>query len=114
MVVKRVGNAFHMSASYWDAGYVVLDVTDVAKPALVAQSDYARTDPALVGTPFAARAPEGNGHQSEWTKDHTHLIGTDEDFAPLHQRPVHHRRQAVPGLRGGRWRHGRGHPGQGA
>jgi hypothetical protein len=87
MVVKKVGDAFHMSANYWDAGYVVLDVTDVSAPTLVAQSDYAQTDPELAGTPFDERAPEGNSHQSEWTKDHSHLIGTDEDFAPYTSGP---------------------------
>ena len=87
MVVKKVGDAFHMSANYWDAGYVVLDVTDVKKPGLVAQSDYAQTDPELVGTKTAYLAPEGNSHQSEWTKDHSHLIGTDEDFAPFTSGP---------------------------
>ena len=87
MVVKKVGTRFHMSANYWDAGYVVLDVTDVKAPTLVGQTDYAKTDPELAGTAFAAEAPEGNGHQSEWTKDHTHLIGTDEDFAPYRSGP---------------------------
>ena len=82
MVVKQVGGRFHMAANYWDAGYVVLDVTDVHAPSLVAQSDYAAVDPELAGTPYEAEAPEGNAHQSEWTKDHTHLIGTDEDFSP--------------------------------
>ena len=87
MVVKPVGNRLHMSANYWDAGYVVLDVTDVHNPTLVAQSDYALTDPELAETPYAAEAPEGNAHQSEWTKDHTHLIGTDEDFSPYRAGP---------------------------
>ena len=77
MVVKQVGGRFHMAANYWDAGYVVLDVTDVKAPSLVAQSDYASSDPEI-----PSQVPEGNAHQSEWTKDHTHLIGTDEDFAP--------------------------------
>ena len=87
MVVKQVGTRFHMSANYWDAGYVVLDVTDVQAPTLVAQTDYPAKDPELAGTPHEHEAPEGNAHQSEWTKDHTHLIGTDEDFAPYRSGP---------------------------
>lgn len=87
MVVKKVGNRFLMSASYWDAGYVVLDVTNPAAITRVADTDYAKVDPALAGTPYAAEAPEGNGHQSEWTKDNTYLIGTDEDFSPYRSGP---------------------------
>jgi hypothetical protein len=87
MVVKQVGSRFLMSSSYWDAGYVVLDVTDVRNPTYVGDTDYALTDPALAGTPFAAEAPEGNGHQSEWTRDNKYLIATDEDFAPYRSGP---------------------------
>jgi hypothetical protein len=87
MVVKQINGRFLMSASYWDAGYVVLDVTDVKKPTYVADSNYAATDPELAGTPYAAEAPEGNGHQSEWTLDNKYLIGTDEDFSPYRSGP---------------------------
>lgn len=87
MVVKKVGDKFLMSASYWDAGYVVLDVTDPKDIGYLADSDYAMTDPALVGTPYAGEAPEGNGHQSEWTGDNKFLIGTDEDFSPYRSGP---------------------------
>jgi hypothetical protein len=87
MVVKKVGNRFLMSASYWDAGYVVLDVTDVRNPTYVGDTDYALQDPALVGTPFQGEAPDGNGHQSEWTRNNKYLIATDEDFAPYRSGP---------------------------
>ncbi|MEO7631282.1 MAG: hypothetical protein ABIS44_08045 [Mycobacteriales bacterium] len=87
VVVKKVGSRFMMSASYWDAGYVILDVTDVRNPTYVGDSDYALEDPALVGTPFQGEAPEGNGHQSEWTRDNRYLIGTDEDFSPYRSGP---------------------------
>jgi hypothetical protein len=87
MVVRQVGGRFLMSASYWDAGYVILDVTDPNDISYVADSDYAMTDPALAGTPYAGEAPEGNGHQSEWTRDNEYLIATDEDFSPYRSGP---------------------------
>jgi hypothetical protein len=87
LVVRKVGNRFLMSASNWDAGYVVLDVTDPKGISYIADSDYAQTDPALAGTPYAGEAPEGNGHQSEWTRDNKYLIATDEDFSPYRSGP---------------------------
>lgn len=87
MVVRKVGSRFLMSGSNWDAGYVLLDVTNPKSISYIADSDYAQTDPALAGTPYAAEAPEGNGHQSEWTRDNKYLIGTDEDFSPYRSGP---------------------------
>ncbi len=82
MVVKNIGGRLLMSASYWDAGYVVLNVTNPKAITYVADSDFALTDPQLAGTPYAAEAPEGNAHYAEWTKNNNYLIGNDEDFSP--------------------------------
>jgi len=67
-----------MSASYWDAGYVILDVTNPAKPTLIRDSSFDGPDPLVRGiTP-----PEGNAHQSEFSRNNEYLLAADEDFAP--------------------------------
>ena len=79
-----------MIASYWDGGYVLLDVTDPANPVFLYDTDYAAVDPQLAdpanaAVPAASRtiAPEGNAHQAEFTADNRFFIGTDEDFSPF-------------------------------
>lgn len=76
-VVKKVGGRFHMVASYWDAGYVEMDVTDPANPVYVGDSTFGTTDP-LTGL----QPPEGNGHQGEYSHDSRFFLAADEDFAP--------------------------------
>jgi hypothetical protein len=82
MIVKKIGNKWVMLASYWDAGYVKLDVTDPKDAKYLADSDYAAIDPEAAESGFTV-PPEGNGHQGEFTKDNRYAIGTDEDFAPF-------------------------------
>ncbi|MBA2726107.1 MAG: hypothetical protein H0U53_08975, partial [Actinobacteria bacterium] len=71
-----------MIASYWDGGYVLLDVTNPANPIFIGDTDYAAIDPELLEQTGVALTPEGNGHQAEFTKDNEFFIGTDEDFSP--------------------------------
>jgi hypothetical protein len=82
MVVKEIEGRFYMLLSYWDAGYVVLDVTDPLAATYVADSDYAEVDPELLEQTGLTENPEGNAHQAEWTRDNAFIIGTDEDFSP--------------------------------
>jgi hypothetical protein len=77
VVVKTIGGRQIMSASYWDAGYVILDVTNPAKPQLLRDSSFDGPDP-LSGDVTA----EGNGHESEFSFDNKYLLAADEDFAP--------------------------------
>ena len=76
MIVEEIDGRWVMLASYWDAGYVRLDVTDPRKPVLLADSDFVDPDP------FSGEAPEGNAHQAEFTPDNQFVIGADEDFSP--------------------------------
>lgn len=76
-VVKTIGGRQIMSAFYWDSGYVVLDVTNPAKPQLIRDSSFDGPDP-LSGDVTA----EGNGHESEFSHDNKYLLAADEDFAP--------------------------------
>lgn len=77
MTVKRINGTWTMLLSYWDGGWVLLDVDDPANPRFIRDSDYANTDPLTGFTP-----PEGNAHQAEFSPQDQFVIGTDEDFAP--------------------------------
>ena len=72
-----------MIASYWDGGYVLLDVTNPATPVFLGDTDYATVDPELLEQTGIALTPEGNAHQAEFTIDNRFFIGTDEDFGPF-------------------------------
>jgi hypothetical protein len=71
-----------MIASYWDGGYVLIDVTDPANPEVLGDTDFAAIDPELLEQTGIALTPEGNAHQAEFTADNRFFIGTDEDFGP--------------------------------
>ena len=77
MVVKKIGNVQTMLVSYWDAGYVKLNVNDPTSPTFIGDSDFGTTDPLRpeVGE------PEGNGHQAEFSHDNQFVLAADEDFA---------------------------------
>lgn len=77
MVVKRVRSQWRALLSYWDAGWIVLNVNDPANPVFVNDSDYPVPDPLLGFDP-----PEGNAHQGEYSHNNKYIIGTDEDFSP--------------------------------
>jgi len=83
MTVKRIGRRYVMNVSYWDGGYVLLDVTDVepGQVSLIADSDYAELDEERLARGEEI-SPEGNGHQSELSPDNRFLVATDEDFNP--------------------------------
>ena len=81
MVVKHIGGRDIMLMSYWDGGYVTLDVSDPAKPKPLSDTDFAAADPAR--TPFGQMiTPEGNAHEAEFTNDDKFFFATDEDFNP--------------------------------
>jgi hypothetical protein len=82
MVVKQIGGRFIMLLSYWDGGFVLLDVTDPANPVFLGDSEFTNPDPELLEQTGVALTPEGNAHQAEFTADNRYVIGTDEDFAP--------------------------------
>ena len=77
-----------MIASYWDGGYVLLDVTDPANPVHLFDTDYPAVDPELLQQTGISLTPEGNAHQAEFTADNRFFIGTDEDFSPYRARIV--------------------------
>ena len=82
MVVKQIGGRFIMLLSYWDGGFVLLDVTNPADPDVLGDSEFTNPDPELLQQFRTRLTPEGNAHQAEFTNDNRYVIGTDEDFAP--------------------------------
>jgi hypothetical protein len=79
MVVKHIGGRDIMLMSYWDGGYVTLDVSNPAAPQPLADTDFAPVDPARL--PYGQTiTPEGNAHQAEFTRDDEFIFATDEDF----------------------------------
>ncbi|HYP54739.1 MAG TPA: hypothetical protein VEQ41_00340, partial [Solirubrobacterales bacterium] len=77
VVVKNIGGSWMLLASYGDAGYIQLDVTDPAAAKYVADSDYGTSDPLTGFDP-----PEGNAHYAEFTHDNRYLVTADEDLEP--------------------------------
>jgi hypothetical protein len=75
--VKQIDGEWRMMLSYWDVGWVLLDVEDPSNPTVVDDYDYPDPDPLTGFSP-----PEGNAHQSWWSKDNRFVVGTDEDFSP--------------------------------
>jgi hypothetical protein len=81
MVVKKIGDRYVMLVSYWDGGYVTLDVTDPKNATLIADSDFAAVDPQLLEQAGLSEAPEGNAHEAEFTMNSEYIVAADEDFS---------------------------------
>jgi hypothetical protein len=77
VVVKKVRGDWLMLLSYWDAGYIILNVNDPSNPVFVGDTDFTDPDPETGLSP-----PEGNGHQAEFDRKGKLFISTDEDFSP--------------------------------
>ena len=76
MIVKKIGAVQTMLVSYWDAGYVKINVNDPANPRILGDSAYDDVDPLTGMSP-----PEGNGHQAEFSHDNRFVLAADEDFS---------------------------------
>ena len=77
MVVKEINGTQTMLSSYWDAGYVKLDVDDPFNPEYLGDTSFDGPDP-LTGL----EPPEGNAHQAEFSADNRFILAADEDFNP--------------------------------
>ena len=82
MIVKQIGGRQIMLVSYWDAGYVPLDVTDPTQHHLRRRQRLHQPRPRGGGERLHV-SPEGNGHQAEFTLDNQYVIAADEDFGPF-------------------------------
>jgi hypothetical protein len=81
MVVKNIGGRFVMLLSYWDGGYVTMDVTDPRNATYIADNDFTDPDPEAAESGLTV-TPEGNAHQAEFSKDNDYIVAADEDFSP--------------------------------
>ena len=77
VVVKEIRGTQTMLASYWDAGYVKLDVDDPFNPEYLGDTTYDDPDSLTGFDP-----PEGNAHQAEFSYDNRWILAADEDFNP--------------------------------
>src|SRR6266508_3182687 len=82
VVVKEIGGRQVMLLSYWDAGYVKIDVTDPTNITYLGDTDFTDPDPEAAESGYIV-PPEGNGHEAEFTNDNAYVIGADEDFGPF-------------------------------
>jgi hypothetical protein len=82
MVVQKVQGRMVMLLSYWDGGWVQLDVSDPANPTLISRATSRTPDPLTGLTPT-----EGNAHQAEFSPNGKLIIGTSEDFSPYRLDP---------------------------
>jgi hypothetical protein len=78
MIVKEIDGRDVLLDSYWDAGYLLIDVENPAKPAYIGDTDFGSTDPLVPGI----SPPEGNAHQAEFSHDNRFFLAADEDFNP--------------------------------
>jgi hypothetical protein len=90
--VRFFGGDWYVLVSYWDAGWVLLEVNDPANPVLLDDTDYPACD-AFIGAPGSdvdprACPPEGNGHQAEWNEAGDLFLGTDEDSSSFRLLPI--------------------------
>ena len=61
VIVKKIGARQIMLVSYWDGGYVKLDVTDPPNARYLADSDFANPDRSSTRNPTFASGPRGTG-----------------------------------------------------
>jgi hypothetical protein len=85
MIVKRIGSRQVLLASYWDACYVQLDVTDPRNPRMVGDTNFASRDPEAAQSGLDV-VPEGNAHQAEFSEENDYVVAADEDFSPYYAR----------------------------
>lgn len=81
VIVKKIKGRWVMLLSYWDGGYVQLDVTDPRNATYIGDSDFNNPDPEALESGFTVE-PEGNAHQAEFSKKNDFFVGADEDFSP--------------------------------
>jgi hypothetical protein len=83
MVVKKIGADYVMLLSYWDGGYVALNVNDPANPTYIGDTTFTNPDPELLESTGAMLPPEGNAHEAEFSLTSDFIVAADEDFGPF-------------------------------
>lgn len=81
-----IGGTPTLLLSYWDAGWIMLDVSDPENPTLIdppADSDYPNPDPLVQSELGLMLQPEGNGHAAVWDLSQEFILAGDEDQSPF-------------------------------
>ena len=105
MIVKHIGNRDIMLMSYWDGGYVTLDVTNPASAASRCRTPTSRPNDPERAARGQTITPEGNGHQAEFTRDGRVLLRHRRGLRPLPRaghvqgRPTRTARRSPPSRR---------------
>jgi hypothetical protein len=73
--VQENGGQVIAYLAYWNAGLVLLDITDPANPVFLGDSTYANPDP------LSGEFPAGDGHVAVPSADGARVLFGDEDFA---------------------------------
>ena len=73
--VKIINGRAIALISYWDGGYVTVDMTNPRVPTYIGDSSFLGPDPLTGLTP-----PEGNAHYAEFSHDNRFILAADEDF----------------------------------
>ncbi|HEX2052907.1 MAG TPA: PA domain-containing protein [Actinomycetota bacterium] len=81
-IVKKINGRYIGLLSYWDGGYIQVDLTDPTKPKYIGDTEFAAVDPVLLKRTGTSLSPEGNAHEAEFTRDNRYFVATDEDFDP--------------------------------
>jgi len=81
VVVEKIDGKQVMLLSYWDGGYVKLDVTDPENATYIGDSDFNNPDPEALESGLNVK-PEGNAHQAEFSENQDFIVAADEDFSP--------------------------------
>ncbi|HUF58691.1 MAG TPA: PA domain-containing protein [Actinomycetota bacterium] len=87
--------------SYWDAGWIKLDVSDPSDPVFIPpDSDYPNPDPLVLAATGQALQPEGNAHAGVWSQDGSLILAGDEDFSPYRLSDMEVTEQTAGGVPG--------------
>ena len=82
--VEKVAGRWQAVLSYWDAGFITLDVDDPNNPFVIGDSTYPDPDPIYKTSPA-----EGNGHAAVIGGDQGQYIWAgDEDFDPFRNQVI--------------------------
>jgi hypothetical protein len=87
MIVKEIDGRQIMLLSYWDGGYVTMDVTDPTDASYIGDTDFTFPDPEAAKHGHDVD-PGGNAHQAEFTLDDQYILAADENFSPIRARSV--------------------------
>lgn len=73
--VQKIAGHWYALLSYWDAGWILLNLDNPARPRLARDHDFVATEA------FSGLSPsEGNAHQAFWSSDRKLIVAASEDF----------------------------------